>query len=153
MEEQSDFILEYIDNLEKTSSKEILLRNPIKSPEKNICDTVKLLANLFKKSKKSIKEKIDIVLEYNDDFNMDTLLKKLNITFLQFNSIISKNADNELIYRVDKILSDIIADMTAFADDNDVNMKEQLYLRNSNLDSEAKEFADKLFNKLYGKNK
>lgn len=151
MEDKMDDILELIEQMEKSSSKSIL-RKAKDSTNKDIENTLTLLINLFKKTNKSIKDKVELILEYNDDYNMEKLLKDLNITFLEYNSIISETADDDIVEKVDKILSSIISEMTELKNSNNKsNEEKKVILRNSNLDSDAEEFANKLFNNLYGK--
>ncbi len=147
-----DNILEIIDNLEKAPRKKDILRKTTDVRNNDIEDALKLLIGLFKNSKYSISEKIEIILEFNDDLDMDKLLSMLGISFIEYNSIIMGTADNNLIEKIDKKLSSIVSDMTEFINTKTNNGKtEKLCLRNSNLDSEAEEFADKLFDKIYGK--
>ncbi|MFW5891305.1 MAG: hypothetical protein ACOCUI_03720 [bacterium] len=156
MEEYIDNILEIIEDIERTSSdKNKIYRNSLNTGKKDIVQMLKLLVDLFKKTDESVKDKFDFILEYNDKYDMGTLLEIIGIDFGDFNSIISGNADNDLIEKVDSKLSSIIGKMTEVIKSKSKtgNKEKELCFRNSNLEEEASEFSDRLYKSLYSKDK
>jgi nitrogenase molybdenum-iron protein alpha/beta subunit len=79
-------------------------------------------------------------------------LDKLEISFIEFNSIIGNNANEKLIDQVNSRLDDILSKMTESVQQEENSRSEEPILRNSQLNIEAEEFADNLYKKLY-KNK
>lgn len=150
-------ILEIINNIEKTDRKKLSLRkSKLDGNDGYITNTIKLLVQLFNDSPMSVKEKVDTILEYSDEYEFDTLLYELGISFLEFNSVISGNTESETLIEIDRKLTKILSSITETIDSNideSLNKKQEekeVCLRNSKLDAEADEFAEKLYRRVYG---
>ncbi len=149
-------ILKIIDNIEKANGENLSLRkSQIIEDKGKITNTIKFLVQLFSENKMSVREKVDTILEYSDEYELDKLFKELGISFLEFNTVISGNVDNETLVEIDRKLTQILSSITETISDKDLNniMEEkEVCLRNSKLDAEADEFAEKLYRNFYGKN-
>ncbi len=148
-------ILKIIDNIEKAKSENLSLRkSQIIEDKEQITNTIKFLVQIFSENKMSVKEKVDTILEYSDEYELNKLFEELGISFLEFNSVLSGNVDSETLVEIDRKLTQILSSITETISEEDLSIKQEkeVCLRNSKLDAEADEFAEKLYRNIYGKN-
>ncbi len=153
MKDESYDILDLIEEIENSSGNDSITRNSTQTVGMtDEASVIKLMANLFGKKNMSAKEKIDIILGYDDEEYSDVtdLLDKLKIDFSEFNDLMSDEPNQDLLNSVNPLLDDIIDELKVNLGNSEIDNKEDLVVRSANLESEAEEFSDNLFNKIYG---
>ncbi len=155
MNDNNREILEIIEKIENSShDKKEILRNALNQYDiGEKVNIINFLLDIFSNKNKTTKEKINIILEYNNDYeNVDKLLEELDISFIEFNSIIGDSAEGGLIQKVNRKLDKVLSEMTETVKNEKQDKTEEIILRNSQLNADAEEFAENLYKKLY-KNK
>lgn len=151
--ELQEKFLNYIEYVEKNPENRKQLRNQSTNIDldRDTDNLLRLLLSLFKNKTagNNLRDKINFILEYNEDYDMEKLLSFLDIDFIQFNSLISNNADEPVLRKTEEKLNNIITNMRDYDEDSEVEMN----LRSSsNLDKEAEDFSERLFNNIYNNN-